>query len=111
MLALLSYKIIPLFIFHLLNEMGGGNLRRNDFAGLLQHTIQGINDNDTALFGVLVKVPVRLVVLVLVPCHLVQQRLGKLPHLRREAAHSDNQPSLFPALAVGQDVRVKQLLA
>lgn len=95
---------------YVLDEMGGWNAGGDDFARLLQDTLEGIHDNDAALFGVLVKMPMRLLVLVMAG-DPVQQLLGQFAHLGREAADGDNQAALLAALVAGQDVRVKEVLA
>lgn len=88
--------------------MRGWDFGCNNLARFRQHTFKCVDNDDAAVFSVLVEMSV---VLVVAFNGLQQQTLGQLSHLRRKAANGNNQATLLSSLGVGKDRSVEQFLS
>lgn len=92
----------------LLDKLFGCQAALDDLACLCHRAVQGVDNDDTALGGVFVKMPVARLVR---PHGLVHHLEGNLQHVWRVAADGDNEPALAAAFAVGEKSMVKQRLS
>lgn len=95
-------------ICDLLYQVRGRDFSSNNLARFRQHAFQRIDNDDAAVFSMLVEMTV---VLVVAFDGLKQETLGQLSHLRRKAADGNNQTTLLSSFGVGEDGSVEQLLA
>lgn len=92
---------------NLLNKLLGSQSALYDLAGLLQRPVQGVDDDNAALSGMLVEVPMaRLMRLDGLVHHLERD----LEHVGLVAADSNNEAALAAAVAVGEDGVIEQRL-